>query len=138
MKKFLTALALLGMTGGAWAADKKAAPPAADKKPAAAAAPAQGTTGDKLTGEVVDITCYAGHENHGDKHASCAAKCIGAGMPAGILADGKLYVVIMKDHSAPAAKFAAFGGKLVTATGTKVEKNGTNIFEVDTVDAAAK
>ena len=74
----------------------------------------------------------------GDKHASCAQKCLTGGMPAGILADGKLWVATMKDHSAPNAKLAPMAGKTVTATGTEIEKNGTHIFEIDTVEAAAK
>jgi hypothetical protein len=133
MKKLLAAAMMIGLCGVASAGDKKAPAKPEDKKPAAAAA-----TGDKLTGEVVDITCYASHGGGGDKHASCAQKCLSAGMPAGILADGKLWVVTMKDHTAPGAKLAALGGKMVNATGSKFEKGGTNVFEIDTVEAAAK
>lgn len=92
---------------------------------------------DKLTGEVIDITCFANHDAHGDKHAACAAKCLAAGMPAGILSGGKLYVVTMKDHTAPNAKLAAWAGKEVTATGNHIEKQGVHIFEIDTVEPAA-
>jgi hypothetical protein len=120
MKKFVMGVALFAASA-AWAADKKPAAAKAD---------------DKITGEVVDITCFAASDGKGDKHASCAQKCLSAGMPAGIVADGKLYVVTMKDHSAPSAKLAALGGKMVTATGHKLEKNGTNIFEVENVEAA--
>jgi hypothetical protein len=95
------------------------------------------TAADKITGEVVDITCLANHEAKGDKHAACASKCLSAGMPAGILANGKLYVVTMKDHTAPGAKLAAWAGKEVTASGSIVDKNGTHIFEIDTVEPAA-
>jgi hypothetical protein len=135
MRKVLVAVMVLGAAVAARAGDKKA-PKADDKKAAPAQAAAQ--AGDKITGEVVDITCYASHGAMGDKHASCAQKCLGAGMPAGILADGKLWVVTMKDHSAPGAKLAAWGGKTVSATGAKLEKDGTHVFEIDTVEPAAK
>lgn len=98
-------------------------------------APAAGAK-DKITGEVVDITCYASHGAKGEKHASCAQKCLQGGMPAGIVADGKLYVVTMKDHSSPSTKLAAWAGKNVTAEGSKMESGGTNIFEIDTVNPA--
>ena len=93
---------------------------------------------DKITGEVVDITCYANHGAKGEKHAACAQKCLTGGMPAGIVADGKLWIVTMNDHSSPSTKLAAWAGKNVTAEGTKVEKNGTHIFEIASVAPAAK
>jgi hypothetical protein len=126
-------ISLLLVSGGAFADDKKAAKPA-DAKPAATAPAAKG---DKITGEVVDITCFSNHDAKGDKHAACAAKCISAGMPAGIVSGGKLYVVTMKDHTAPSAKLAAWAGKEVTANGSLVDKDGLHIFEIDTVEPAA-
>src|SRR6478609_294697 len=123
-------IAALLMSGLAWADKPKE--PAAGKAPVAAAA-----AKDKITGEVVDITCFANHDAKGDKHAACAAKCISAGMPAGIVSGGKLYVVTMKDHTAPSAKLAAWAGKEVTANGSIVDKDGLHIFEIDTVEPAA-
>ena len=129
----ILALAMVAATANFAAAQKKeAAKPA---EPAKTAEPAK--KADKLTGEVVDITCYTEHAGKGEKHASCAQKCINAGLPAGILADGKLYVVTMKDHTAPSGKLAAWAGKQVTATGTRIEKDGLAIFEIDSVEPAA-
>jgi len=91
---------------------------------------------DTLTGEVVDITCYASHAAKGDKHSACAQKCLQGGMPAGIVAAGKLWIVTMADHTSPSAKLAAWAGKNVTAEGTRLEKDGANIFEIDSVAAA--
>ena len=113
------------MVSGLALADKPAS-----GKPAAGAQ-------DKLTGEVIDITCYASHAAKGDKHAACAQKCLQGGMPAGIVADGKLWIVTMKDHTSPSTRLAAWAGKNVTAAGEKLEKDGANIFEIDTVAAAA-
>lgn len=117
---------LLFLAGPALADEKKKT---TDTKPAA---PKQ----DKITGEVVDITCLATRDAKGEKHAACAAKCLAAGMPAGMLSGGKLYVLTMKDHTAPSAKLAAWAGKEVTATGSIIIKEGTHIFEVDTVEPA--
>jgi hypothetical protein len=119
MKKLLIASLMIS---GMALADKPAGKTAAAK--------------DKITGEVVDITCYASHGAKGEKHAACAQKCLSGGMPAGIVADGKLWVVTMNDHSSPSTKLAAWAGKTVTAEGQKVEKDGANIFEIDTVAPA--
>lgn len=93
---------------------------------------------DKITGEVVDVTCFANHGAKGEKHAACAQKCLSGGMPAGILAGNVLYIATMSDHSSPSAKLAEWAGKTVTAEGTKVDKNGTHIFEIASVAPAAK
>src|SRR3954447_21632062 len=112
MNKLWCSVALMWLAGTALAGKRpprRAAARAEAKKPAAAS--------EKVTGEVVDITCLLGHDGKGDKHASCAQKCLSAGLPAGLVIDGKLYLVTMKDHTAPAAKLASYGGKLVSATG---------------------
>src|SRR6185436_8354100 len=48
----------------------------------------------EVTGEVVDMMCYVDHNAVGEKHGqSCGAKCIKSGGPAGIVSDGKAYLV---------------------------------------------
>jgi hypothetical protein len=136
MTKWLAAMIVLGFAATA-TADKPTGSPASAPAQANKAAVAEKKAGEKITGEVIDITCYANHGAMGEKHAACAAKCITAGMPTGILAGGKLYVLTMKDHSSPNAKVGAWAGKQVTATGTPYEKDGTHVFEIDTVEAAA-
>jgi hypothetical protein len=115
MKKLLLASLLLS---GVALADKPAAP------------------ADKLTGEVVDITCYASHAAKGEKHTACAQKCLQSGMPAGIVADGKLWIATMADHTSPSTKLASFAGKTVIIEGHKLSKDGANIIEIDTVAPA--
>jgi len=90
----------------------------------------------KLTGEVVDITCYLDHESKGEKHASCAQKCIEKGLPVGIVADGKLYAVIVSSHEPPNAKLAPFAGKLVTITGKVLERDGLRAIDMEDVKPA--
>jgi hypothetical protein len=91
----------------------------------------------KLTGEVVDISCFVGHEGKGDKHAACAQKCIAKGLPVGLLAGNTLYAVVLSSHDSPNEKLAPFAGKLVTMTGTIVEKNGMHVIDMDAVEPAA-
>jgi hypothetical protein len=38
-----------------------------------------------LTGEIIDLMCYADHNSTGPKHAECAATCIKGGGPVAIL-----------------------------------------------------
>lgn len=52
-----------------------------------------------LKGELVDLTCYLNRPQMGKgaAHAGCARKCLGNGLPAGLLTDEGLYLLI--DHS---------------------------------------
>jgi hypothetical protein len=86
-----------------------------------------------LTGEVVDITCFMDHDSKGEKHAACAAKCIQQGLPAGLLVGNKLYVVILGNHQSPNEKLAPLAGKLVTMTGTIIEKDGLRAIDMESV-----
>lgn len=89
-----------------------------------------------LVGEVVDITCYLDHESKGEKHATCAEKCITGGLPVGLLVGAKLYLIVMSDHTTPNAKLAPFAGKRVTVTGQRMERNGMRAIDLDTVELA--
>src|SRR5437867_357566 len=54
-----------------------------------------------ITGEVVDTGCYIAHSARGEKHVSCATKCINQGMPMGLLtSDGTLYLVTLNHDNA--------------------------------------
>ena len=94
------------------------------------------TTSAKLTGEVVDITCLMDHDSRGDQHAACAQKCIAKGLPVGLLVGHKLYAVILSSHESPNETLAPFAGKLVTMTGTVVEKDGMRVIDMATVEPA--
>jgi hypothetical protein len=88
---------------------------------------------DKITGEVVDITCYASHGAKGEKHAACAQKCITAGNPVGLLVEDVVYLIVLSDHQPPGAKLAEFAGKEVVATGQVTLKSGMHVLDLDTV-----
>ncbi len=82
----------------------------------------------EVTGEVVDMMCYVDHNAMGEKHASCAEKCIKGGGPVGIVSDGKAYLVVgahkpMNDELAPLA------GKTVTLKGKMANNGGVTMLE---------
>src|SRR5436305_11018173 len=69
-----------------------------------------------VTGEVVDLMCYLDHEAMGDKHSACAGKCIKGGGPAGIVSEGKAYLVV-GEHKAINEELAPLAGKTITLKG---------------------
>jgi hypothetical protein len=81
-----------------------------------------------LTGEIVDLMCYADHSASGEKHATCAAKCIKGGGPVAILSDGKTYLVV-GDHKPMNEQLAEYAGKTVTLKGKLASTGGIPMLE---------
>ena len=81
-----------------------------------------------VTGEIVDLMCYVDHNAGGDKHASCAAKCIKGGGPVGIVSEGKTYLVV-GDHKPMNDQLAEYAGKTVTLKGKVVSNGGITLLE---------
>lgn len=96
------------------------------------------TPAKSVTGEVVDMGCYLGHEAHGEKHIACGTKCVANGMPMGILtADGSLYLITLNhDNADPYNKLKSMVGKTVTVTGPVNERGGVKGLDVTAVAAA--
>jgi len=92
-----------------------------------------------LTGELVDTGCYLGHGARGEKHISCATKCIDAGMPMGLLTrDGALYLLTLNhDNADPYNSLKTMAGKMVAVTGPVITRNGMKGLDVNAVKAAA-
>ena len=86
-----------------------------------------------LTGEVVDIQCYTSRGAHGEEHAGCSNACISRDVPAGLLVDGTLYLLLNERPIAVKEKVAGLAGKTVKATGKVVERNGMKALLVETV-----
>ncbi|MBV9009581.1 MAG: hypothetical protein JO354_10520 [Verrucomicrobia bacterium] len=82
----------------------------------------------EVTGEVVDMMCYVDHNAMGEKHASCAAKCIRGNGPVGIVSDGKAYIVV-GEHKPMNAELAEYAGKTVTIKGKMAERSGIAMIE---------
>jgi hypothetical protein len=81
-----------------------------------------------ITGEIVDLMCYADHNSTGEKHASCAASCIKGGGPVAILSDGKAYLVV-GDHKPMNEQLAEFAGKTITLKGKLASNGGIPMLE---------
>jgi len=92
-----------------------------------------------MKGEVVDTGCYMAHEARGEKHISCATKCINGGMPMGLLtADGRLYLLTLDhDNPDPYNRLKEMAGKQVTVTGTMLERAGMKGIDVTDAKLAA-
>jgi hypothetical protein len=82
-----------------------------------------------VTGEVIDMSCYLDHGATGEKHAACAKKCIGSGLPVGIKAnDGKTYLII-GDHKPLNSELADEAAKTVTVKGKLASRDGISMIE---------
>ena len=83
----------------------------------------------EVTGEVVDMMCYVDHNAVGEKHGqSCGAKCIKSGGPAGIVSDGKAYLVV-GEHKPMNDQLAEYCGKSITVKGKITERGGITMIE---------
>lgn len=82
----------------------------------------------EVTGEVVDLMCYIDHNSMGEKHASCAAKCIKDGGPVGITSNGKTYLVV-GEHKPINDRLAEYAGKTITIKGKLAERDGLAMIE---------
>jgi hypothetical protein len=92
-----------------------------------------------ITGEVVDTGCYLGHAATGEKHISCAAKCIDQGMPMGLLtSNGRLYLLTLNhDNADPYNKLKEMAGRTVAVTGAVMDRGGMKGIDVEAFKPAA-
>jgi hypothetical protein len=81
-----------------------------------------------VTGEIVDLMCYVDHNASGDKHASCASKCIKEGGPVGIASEGKTYLIV-GDHKPMNDQLAPYAGKTISVKGKVAERGGLAMIE---------
>ena len=107
----------------------------ADDKVASAKPAAQ-----TLNGEILDMSCYIGHEAKGAKHgATCGTKCVANGTPMGLLTrDGKVHVLCLNhDDAAPFNACKAWVGQMVDLTGTLGTRGGISAIDVQGAKLAA-
>lgn len=92
-----------------------------------------------LVGEIVDTGCYMAHAARGEKHASCATKCLNQGMPMGLLTDsGTLYLITLNhDNADPYNGLKAEAGNKVRLTGTVFSRSGMKAIEADAFQPVA-
>ncbi len=90
-----------------------------------------------LVGEVLDLYCFMKHPANGQgaEHAKCAQNCIRKGLPIGFLADGKVYVIVGKEHESAKDLVVDFAGKQARLTGTLFDHDGVMGIELASIEA---
>ena len=93
---------------------------------------------DTLTGEVVDVFCYLDHgeDGLGEKHASCAKKCIKSGLPVAIKVGDQLYLASLADHEPANALLADYAAQQVTVHGKVMERDNQKFIAISHVEQA--
>lgn len=135
MKKALILASLLGILSVPWAAAQAqtGAPPAGGK-----AGPKKWST---VRGEVLDLGCFLAKNLSGEAHRDCALKCIGAGVPMGIITADSVVWILTQDHGramAPQtftnpdqfAQVKQWAAKIVEVTGFAHQRGNSRIIEV--------
>ena len=91
-----------------------------------------------VTGEVVDMQCYAAAGAHGADHKECATGCIKGGAPIGLLdKDGKVLLLVKSEKDAgDYPKLVDYAAQTVTVTGTLYDRGGIKSVVVGTVQVA--
>lgn len=93
--------------------------------------------GDKVTGEVVDLSCYLPHPttSTGAGHRKCAETCAKKGLPMGILTGEKQVYLLLEDHDNPKAYATAIGkaAQQATVEGETVNLGGVQGIVVQSV-----
>lgn len=97
----------------------------------------QGGKAAQITGLVVDIACFVGHDSSGPKHAKCAEVCARAGNPLAIYEEATktLYLPVSLDHKNPNTRLVEFIEKKVRVSGRVMEKAGLIGIAIEKVEA---
>ncbi len=92
-----------------------------------------------VSGEIVDLACYMGHEAAGGKHGKCAKMCIKGGSPMGLKAESGDVWLLVNDHQAEKAYAAAkdLAGEKAKITGHTTTKGGLNALIVEKAEKAS-
>ena len=94
--------------------------------------------GEKITGEVVDMSCYLHHPatSTGSSHRKCAETCAKKGLPMGVLTGDKQVYLLLEDHDNPKAYAAALAkaAQQATVEGDKVSIGGVQGIVVENVE----
>jgi hypothetical protein len=102
-----------------------------------AAAP-MAAAGEKITGEVVDMSCYLHHPetSTGASHRKCAETCAKKGLPMGLLTSDKQVFLLLEDHENPKAYAAALAkaAQQATVEGDKVNVGGVQGIVVEATE----
>ena len=80
----------------------------------------------RVSGEVVDVSCYLQLGKHGSAHTECATKCANNGQPLGLLTSGNtLYVLFPEEHHPRRDGQAEIRTTMIPLMGKTVNVTGT-------------
>ena len=91
-----------------------------------------------MVGEVLDMYCYMKHpaDGQGAGHMKCAQNCIRKGLPIGFLSDGKVYLIIGKEHESAKDMVVDYAGMQSQLTGTLIDHDGVMAIEIEKIEKA--
>ena len=93
--------------------------------------------GERVTGEVIDLSCYLHHPqtSTGASHRKCAETCAKKGLPMGLLTSDKQVFLLLEDHDNPKAYAAALAkaAQQATVEGDKANVGGVQAVIVESV-----
>lgn len=121
------AVPIIAVGQGSATGEKVASKGTQETKPQA---PAPKGREKKLTGQLVNLDCYAGQELRGKELADCSQRNASAQSPLAILSGGKLYLLVTNDQSVKLSeKVGQFAGKSFWAVGTpKTVRGGISVL----------
>ena len=90
----------------------------------------------QITGQVVEVACFLGHNTTGADHAKCAETCARTGNPLAIFDGKQIYLPVSMDHKNPNEKLMTYIEKKVTVTGSVIDKAGLKGIAISKVEAA--
>ncbi len=89
-----------------------------------------------MKGEVLDLQCYASRGAKGEEHASCAARCISRGTPAGFLAEsGDVFILIKSGDVEVKDMVEGKVGVAVVAKGKVADEHGVKVLYVSSIES---
>jgi hypothetical protein len=87
-----------------------------------------------VKGEVIDTYCYVLMGAKGESHRQCAIDCVKAGIPAGLLEEGKVYVLLPNKDKAGLPKGVMDKmGRMASITGKVYTSGGSNFLTVESI-----
>lgn len=91
-----------------------------------------------VTGEIIDMSCYATMGAKGQGHKACALECAKNGHALGLLEDGseKVYTIVSPPGVKTQELLMPFIAEHVAVKGTIIEKGQSNFFKMETIEKA--
>lgn len=92
-----------------------------------------------LTGEIVDLHCFLLHPEtgKGSEHAKCAKTCMNKGLPIGLFAEGRVYLLLSKGHDSVKGLAAEHAGHQVSVKGVRFQRHGMWALQAESVGKGA-